>query len=564
MGSNRETGPGMSSWNHVGTGCLLLALSILGCTRHAPPPPAAGATPRLQAARVGSTPQGPVTVLLTAELLGYTEPCGCTVELQEGGIDRLATAVRQARQESSASILLDGGDLLTGEVPIPAGRRDQELLRQELLLSLFGELGYDGLVPGEIEAGLPGGLPALDEVLRRHGLTRVQSNLAASPSGPTRESLLLEGGGLRLGVLGLSDPALLTLPAETDRRSPAWLPLTRELVARQVAGLRGLGATQILVVGHTDRRTARRLLEGQTGIDFWLVAHGSQDTTEVEQVGEAHLLELWTQGRRLGRLELTPGAAPGGPLVPARDPATDGQAAGVQRRIDHLRRGLALLTAPAQEELRQQRASLLTEAEAELAALQRRPPPGTPGSFRWRLVSLGEQVPRDPTVEQRRLAFNRSLVELAHRRTEQAPPPPPGGSRYLGAASCRPCHEQEHAQWLTTPHATALERLAARGKDFDDECVGCHVTGYRQPGGAVLGQLGPLAGVGCESCHGPASRHAETPDEVEMPPAKVDPGVCTACHNQRHSPRFDPATYQPKVLGPGHGQPSSATPVAAD
>jgi predicted CXXCH cytochrome family protein len=59
--------------------------------------------------------------------------------------------------------------------------------------------------------------------------------------------------------------------------------------------------------------------------------------------------------------------------------------------------------------------------------------------------------------------------------------------------------------------------------------------------------------VGCESCHGPGSLHAEdpTPKNIVRSPGRE---LCVTCHNPENSPHFDFATYLPRVLGPGHGQ----------
>ena len=35
-------------------------------------------------------------LLIVSSLIGYVEPCGCTVDLHLGGIDRIVTAVRRA------------------------------------------------------------------------------------------------------------------------------------------------------------------------------------------------------------------------------------------------------------------------------------------------------------------------------------------------------------------------------------------------------------------------------------------------------------------------------------
>ena len=52
-----------------------------------------------------------------------------------------------------------------------------------------------------------------------------------------------------------------------------------------------------------------------------------------------------------------------------------------------------------------------------------------------------------------------------------------------------------------------------RGETDNPECVGCHTTGYGEPGG--LGELTEsnvrrFKGVQCEECHGPMGGHPLT------------------------------------------------------
>lgn len=94
---------------------------------------------------------------------------------------------------------------------------------------------------------------------------------------------------------------------------------------------------------------------------------------------------------------------------------------------------------------------------------------------------------------------------------------------YEGRKKCSSCHKSQYESWKETRHAKALQSLlpGARieekrkanldpDKDYsaDQDCVGCHVTGYGKEGGYDPEDPGKfLVGVGCESCHGPGPEY---------------------------------------------------------
>ncbi|MHB1126166.1 MAG: hypothetical protein ACYC2T_04295 [Bacillota bacterium] len=57
-------------------------------------------------------------------------------------------------------------------------------------------------------------------------------------------------------------------------------------------------------------------------------------------------------------------------------------------------------------------------------------------------------------------------------------------------------------------------------------CKACH-----QDQGAILTQ-GEHGKINCESCHGPAGKHAENPNKENRPVIEVTREYCGACHNQ--------------------------------
>ncbi|MBU0616873.1 MAG: thrombospondin type 3 repeat-containing protein [Planctomycetes bacterium] len=117
---------------------------------------------------------------------------------------------------------------------------------------------------------------------------------------------------------------------------------------------------------------------------------------------------------------------------------------------------------------------------------------------------------------------------------------------YVGAASCAECHQDRHAEWSQTIHATAFDTLVESGDGDNYLCFPCHSVGYGQPSGFVDLETTPeLADVQCENCHGPGSNHNADPNNVHLA-INYDSNLCGACHQschglcgENHHPQFE-------------------------
>lgn len=148
---------------------------------------------------------------------------------------------------------------------------------------------------------------------------------------------------------------------------------------------------------------------------------------------------------------------------------------------------------------------------------------------------------------------------------------PNARGQYAGAASCKECHPTAFGVWSGSKHAHATETLTKLDppRQFDPECLSCHVTGWEpqkyypfESGFVSLEATPHLAGNSCENCHGPAAAHVAAERGRDLAAREVNratlrlteataSATCAACHDLDNSPDFDFATYWPKVKHKG-------------
>ena len=127
---------------------------------------------------------------------------------------------------------------------------------------------------------------------------------------------------------------------------------------------------------------------------------------------------------------------------------------------------------------------------------------------------------------------------------------------YVGADRCGTCHEAEYKQWKRSGHANALARLS-RVQQEDATCRTCHTM-------APASDDPALAGVQCESCHGPGRFYEPSfvmRDKVlsELNGlTKVESSVCSSCHTN-DAPTVVPFKFEEKIDLVKHKQPEEQT-----
>jgi hypothetical protein len=508
-------------------------------------------------ARSAPTKPAPVTssaisIIGTGELRGTTEPCGCNSD----PLGDLARTVALAKD----GLLVDAGDLLFESGGASAGRQAQADRKADAINAIYGKAGAEmGLGPNDLQGW------------RSHpGPPRDACNVTF---GSLVAPHVREVRGLRIGIFGAVDQkrfeaAVRLLPW---RASPMPTQDPIEKSREAVATITKDRPEIVVALLAMTREEARALLQSVPGIDFAIVGIdvvGEEGMAEPEPVGDAWLVAPADQGRRVVKLDVVRGNAPAGTrLKPQRWDGESGRArelARIDRRTQTLKDQLESWRTdktadPTFVAARRQELDGLVAERARTVAATIRPP--QPPYFTYTLLPIRKNLPRDANVAAalRELAHKNGLANLADAQKVAPPVAAKGQPRYVGETACVRCHKAAAAFWAKTRHASAWKTLVDVDKQYDYDCIGCHVTGFDAPGGSNLGSAEKqgLVNVQCEVCHGAGSRHVEEAGLDDPPTITTAPAAdfCrTRCHTKEHSDTFVLDPYLRDILGPGHGE----------
>ncbi len=523
-------------------------------------------------------------IVFSGQTFGLLQPCGCS-RPQTGGLERRAYFIETLKAKGWPVAGIDLGDLY----PEKPAVRDQGRLKYIATMNALREMGYIAVGVGKTD--LTG---QLDMLLGAYALQKEQ------------RPFTLAGNAVGLDNAGKVVPRLQRFPVTPGDTRPL-VGLTEVAdVGKVPVGVAGVVGTPLALAARADKL--------DTSIDFADVgATLKAATAELgKHAKKPQLNVLIYQGTSADAAKVAKDfpqfnvilcqaddALP--PLMPQQVAGTNtlvvqvghkGQHVGVLGAFKNKNGGLDLKyqLVPMGEEF------ITPGTEAESRAKNKTLPilESYAKSVKAE-IDLAKDYPRTPHAAQIHAQALKPKVEL----------------KYVGSDACKVCHAAEHAQWAKTNHGhalDALEKLAKRPnlRQFDGECVKCHVVGFEHQTGYQDEKTTPhLKHVGCESCHGPGSGHAANPNDkdvtkllslwkqgiegnVKMPDnafmeklAKLDPktgergkvaiapavqvtlnrvgGACMKCHDQDNDPHFDIYKYWPKVnhsgLAPKGGWP---------
>ena len=497
----------------------------------------------------GPNVAGPPTVrlYLVSDLAGAIEPCGCSKD-QLGGLDHVGAWIADERRKAPSAALVTAGPLFFMDPTLKPEKVSQDTQKAETLAAVLKQLDFAAFAPAKNEWAA--GADVLGKLRDASGAAMLFGNGAAPGALPF---VVKDIGGAKVAFVGVANPDVPGVVA----KPPA------EAVKTAAQAARAQGAKIVIVLASVGRGEAKRIADAVPELTAILVGStggvGDANTQAPppERVGNVLIAETGNHLQTVAVLDLyvrdgSGSFADGTGLELGRKREELGA------RIDDLHVKIANWEKDgkiAKADVDARRADL-AKLEAEKAELDVAKPPETGSYFRYTVKEIRDSLGKDPKLEEQLNAYYKRVNEANKVAFADRKPRPHDGKDpvFVGIGACTSCHDEAKDVWDKTKHAHAYETLTKGFKEFNLDCVSCHVTGYDLPGGSTVTHVDRLKDVQCEVCHGPGSRHALNPDKVKIPVPKPQPDSCLACHHSPHVEGFDARAKMDEILGPGHGK----------
>lgn len=116
--------------------------------------------------------------------------------------------------------------------------------------------------------------------------------------------------------------------------------------------------------------------------------------------------------------------------------------------------------------------------------------------------------------------------------------PPSSGPQphpVLDPAQCAECHQEQHAKWISSPHANSSlnDRFQKEFAKLSQPsyCMSCHASGYD-----ITTNKYVFEGVVCSTCHYTENNAAHPPAPFKIANQSA---ACGQCHSGAHAPTYD-------------------------
>lgn len=240
-----------------------------------------------------------LVLLFTGDNQGEIAPCGCKAEPQ-GGLARRKTAVEAEKARGLPVLLLDSGNALFRK-PV---RQDEPLVTQraELVLEQMESLGTAAMAVGHRD--LSQGLTWLRKAAQgpKKKLKLLSANLVdAKGKAPFPASTVLEAGGLKVGVVGVSPEG----PPPGEPTLKGRPPIDAALAEARKLRQKNKVDVVVVLAAVPYQEAVKLALLANDAVDFVVESHEAKGIGIGELVGShAAVFPAGELGRQVTRLEL--------------------------------------------------------------------------------------------------------------------------------------------------------------------------------------------------------------------------------------------------------------------
>ena len=230
-----------------------------------------------------------LTIYYTASLNGNLDGCNCPMNPVAGLVKR--AAFLRSTETTGSALMVDAGDIFD-EYP------DPDLA--DHIVEVYRELGYAATAVGDQE--LIGGARSVAKYGIDGSLICHNLRIRTAPSGGqpfTREPLIVERAGVRIGIIALIDPETVSEPLDEGIEISDPLSAARAMLR---LGERA-GADLTVLLYHGPLRGAVDIVRSTAGIDVVIFAH-EQTLMAPREMHGAVIASPGEEGNRVGILTL--------------------------------------------------------------------------------------------------------------------------------------------------------------------------------------------------------------------------------------------------------------------
>ena len=454
------------------------------------------------------------------------------------------------KKEGRKILLLDTGNLFFRKPPQTETKRRDALLRVDLLIHSYNEMGYDVVNVGEKDLMM--GLKLLSEVSPKAKFSFVSTNLVDKKTGKCvfKPYVIKEVVGLRIAILGLLDDQFNPTLQEKDPGLSIIEPLSA--LKATMKGLREY-CDFIVVLSQLGESKDKKLAKENHDIDLILGGGGESKRAVMERVNEVPIYRLEPRGGYFGRIDFSI-ADTNKPIKFMRSRERDEMEKRLERMITRsIQMKMEMAKSGKQDEMKVKELKFLEskqkELEKTLIAFEDK------NFYRHIAIPVQMAVADDPKIitvletyraESAKLYKPKTALDVGKDLSQkELIARIPKNSPFVGAISCKRCHEVNYRNWLKTKHARASQTITASPIYAQEECLMCHSTGYGKIAEYATVSEIPfyLQGVQCEACHGEGKRHAKKVSIFR----KVTLWTCRNCRTKDQSPTFNYIAYLEKI-----------------